>query len=180
MNESQFQELGMNNLTPDQASGLLALLVANQPSFTCNKHYPESQKDELKHVHLYVESESDRSAELAGRLRTQLSAIRDVSLVYSDRDADFVVSVIAMPPHDTGGRQIGYAASVVLTQPCVYISHSGQNKGGQITRLFADHYLNVGPTQDEVASTIANTLDARAFDDIRRYHAAQLSTYENK
>jgi hypothetical protein len=55
VNESQFQEFGMSKLTADEASRLFAHFIANQPSFTCYKLYPESQKDELTHVHLYVD-----------------------------------------------------------------------------------------------------------------------------
>jgi hypothetical protein len=85
-NETQFHDMGIDKLSPDQATNLLLNIINARPSFSCYKFYPITQKEELKHVHLYVESASDKSAEFVGRLRIHLS-IHDVSLVYSDESS---------------------------------------------------------------------------------------------
>jgi hypothetical protein len=171
--------MGIDKLTPDQAASLFGQFIAARPSFSCYKLYPESRKEELKHVHLYVENGSSESAEFVGRLRIQLSAIHDVSLVYSDEDADYIVSVLAMPTH-VGNREAGYVASAVVLQPCIYKATTGFDKGEQPTRKIVDHYINVGPDEDRVASVITNNLNAQDFDDIRRSHASTLKYYESK
>jgi hypothetical protein len=171
--------MGIDKLSPDQATNLLLNITTARPSFSCYKFYPITQKEELKHVHLYVESASDKSAEFVGRLRIHLSAIHDVSLVYSDEDADYVVSVLAMPTH-MGAREAGYVASTVVLQPCVFRASTGIDKGEQIARKIVEHYVNVGPEEDGLASIITNDLNAQDFDEIRRAHASTLKYFENR
>jgi hypothetical protein len=179
INETQFHEMGIDKLNPQQAANLLLNIINVRPSFSCYKFYPITQKEELKHVHLYVESASDKSAEFVGRLRIHLSAIHDVSLVYSDEDADYIVGVLAMPIH-VGQRETGYVASTVVLQPCIYRASTGLDKGEQIARKIVEHYVNTGPDEDGLASAITNDLNGQDFDEIRRAHASTLKYYENR
>ena len=90
--ETDFHTLGFDTQSKEQATQILAYLAANRPHLTCSKFY--KAKDEVKRVHVFVEAQSslsNTSKEFIGQLRSRLSAIHDVSLVYSDSDADIAI-----------------------------------------------------------------------------------------
>jgi len=172
-----FRDAGLHSLTPQQATSLFNLIYNARPNLTCDKLYPQKEKDELNYVHLHV-SGSDQASEFVGRLRGKLGSIRDVKLVPSDDDADMIISVLAFAD-EIGSRQVGYIASVIVLLPCTYTVPSGLGKGTDTFRRMSDHLLQTNPSEDDLAAAIANQLDARSFDDRRNQHKTLLKFYNN-
>jgi hypothetical protein len=179
MDQEEFHQLGLDKLSAIEGTKLGNYFITNRPAFSCSKYYPATQKEELKHIHLYIESGSAASAEFTGNLRARFSGIHDAALVYSDDDADLIIIVLAMPSI-VSGREVGYLASAVIMLPCTYRSPAGYDRGTIISRRFEDHYIQIGPSRDEIAAAIANTVNVRDFDEVRRDHAATLKLYENR
>jgi hypothetical protein len=173
----EFHTLGLDKLAAADAENLLSYLVLNRPSLSCVKWYPASKKDELKFIHLYVEAGNTNSTELAGNLRSKFSALKDISLVYSDQDADYIVSVLGLASH-VNGREVGYFVSTTVNEPCTYNAPKGYDQGDTIIRKAVASYVDSGPTQNDIANSIADTVYGRDFDEIRRKHAKQLKSYE--
>lgn len=173
INQSQFHDLGFDKMSADDGDRVAMFLLVNRPTFSCERWYNQAEKAELKSVYLFVESGSDNSAQFVGNLRSKLSAIQDVQLVYTDEDSDLILSVLGMTPH-MNGRDLGFAVSTVLAVPCFYNAPSGYDKGSKTTRKYVDHYLNLGPSLDELAKTLADSLNASSLDTVRRSHANQL------
>ena len=149
--------------------------VSNRPTFNCNNFYKD--KDELKGVHLFVEghpSASLTAQEFVGQLRSKLSAIRDVSLVYSYSDADIVVRALAFPTESETNRPLGYTASLVVLMPCIFKSAGGWDKGETTVLRMDDHELFTGSSEENVLSRASSTLDVNDFDDVRKDHASSL------
>jgi hypothetical protein len=178
--ESDFHQLGLDKLPSEEAERLAIYLLINRPSFSCQRYYPSTKKDELNRVHLYVEAGDESSATFVGNLRSKFAAISDVQLVYSDEDADLIVSVLAGENHLTTGHTTGFTATSVVAVPCVYNSPSGYDSGARTTRKYVDHYLNSGPDADTIAKTLVNTMSVSMLDPIRRDHASTLKQYEAK
>src|SRR5258706_5801515 len=94
--EADFQTLGFDSQSKQQANKIFSYLMTNRPSFACQKSYKD--KDELKRVHVFVErnlNSSMQAQEFIRQLRSKLSAIHDVTLVYANSDADIVVRGLA-------------------------------------------------------------------------------------
>ena len=124
-------------------------------------------------MHVSVQG-SEKNAEFIGQLRSRFSAIHDVSLVYSDSDADVVVKALGFVNENQNNRPTGYTASVVVLSPCTFKSPSGYDKGETTVRQLMDHELFTGPSEEDVLSRVSSTLDVRDFDDVRKEHAASL------
>jgi hypothetical protein len=153
--------------------------MTNRPTFTCGKYYKDA--DELKRVHVFVESGSVtsegsggsmRTQEFIGQLRYRLSAIHDVSLVYSEPDADIIIKALTVPIE--GGNVTGFTASLVLFTPCTFRSPRGYDRGEQTVLQLSDHLLLSGPTEENILSRVSSTIDVGDFDDIRKQHASSL------
>ncbi len=174
--ETDFHTLGFDTQSKEQATQIFTYLAANRPHLTCSKFYKD--KDELKRVHVFVEADSSGSSitsqEFVGQLRSRLSAIHDVSLVYSDSDADIIVKTIAFPTLSESGRQIGFTASIVGLTLCTFKSMSGYDKGEITIRELTTHKLLTGPSEEDILSRASSSLDVGDFDDIRKEHANSL------
>jgi hypothetical protein len=172
-----FRNAGLHSLTPEQATRLFNLIYNGRPSLICDKFYPQKEKDELNYLHLHV-SGPDQASEFVGRLRGKLGAIRDVKLVPSDEDADMIIGILAFAD-EVGARQVGYIASANVLLPCTYTVPNGLGKSTDTFRRLSGHFLQTNPSEDELAATIANQLDAQSFDDIRNQHKNLLKFYNN-
>lgn len=178
--EADFRTLGFDTQGKEQADKIFSYLATNRPNFTCQKYYKD--KDELKHVHVFVEGNpngSSNAQEFVGQVRSKLSSIHDVSLVYSNSDADIVVRALALPNQSETNRPFGYTASVVVLIPCTFKSIGGWDKGETTVLRMDDHELILGPTEENVLSRISSTLDVNDFDDVRKEHAASLKLRTN-
>jgi hypothetical protein len=178
--EADFRTLGFDAQSKEQATKIFSYLAANRPNFTCQKYYKD--KDELKRVHVFVESAPSASViaqEFVGQLRSKFSTIHDVSLVYSHADADVVVRALAYPNQTESNRPLGYIASVVVLTPCTFKSVSGWDKGEMTVLRMEDHELVSGGSEENVLSRLSSTLDVSDFDDVRKDHAATLKLLPN-
>ena len=173
--ESDFRTLGFDAQSKEQAGKIFSYLATNRPNLTCQKFYTD--KDELKHVHVFVDGSSS-NAEFVGQLRSHLSTIRDVSLVYSDTDADVSVKALGLT-NEVGNRTTGYTASVVVLIPCTFKSASGWDKGETTVHRLMDYELFTDSSEEKVLSTVSSTLDVKDFDDVRKEHAATLKLRTN-
>lgn len=172
-----FGKAGLGSLTPEQATTLFNLIYSGRPSLVCDKSYTQKEKEELSYLHLHV-SGPDQASEFVGRLRGKLGSIRDVRLVPSDEDADIIISVLGFAD-EVGSRQVGYIASVNVLLPCTYTVPNGLWKRIDKFRKMSDHFLQTNPNEDELATAIANQLDAQSFDDTRNQHKNLLKFYNN-
>jgi len=171
--EADFRTLGIDAQSKEKAVQIFTYLAANRPNFRCEHYYKD--EEELKRVHVFVESSSEGPQEFVGQLRSRLSAIHDVSLVYSDEDADIIVKALGFANENEITRQTtGYTTSVVVLRPCTFRSPSGYDKGEQTIRELAHHQLLTGPREEDVLSRVSSTLDVSALDDIRKQHATNL------
>lgn len=178
---SDFQTLGIDTKSKEQATEIFNYLMTNRPAFICGKYYKDA--DELKRVHVFVESGpttdgegsggSMRTQEFIGQLRSRLSAIHDVSLVYSEPDADIVIKTLTVPI-ERGDVPTGFITSLVLFEPCTFKSPSGYDKGEQTILKLSDHLLLSGPTEENVLSRASSMIDVSDLDDIRKEHASIL------
>lgn len=176
INEQDFQNAGLQNLTPEQASSLFLIISNGHPNLTCERFYNQTEQDELRYVHLYVTGSAEDS-EFVGRLRGKLSAIRDVKIVPSEDDADLVVNSLSFS-NFIAGRQTGFTASLVVTYPCVYKVPAGLGQRTEKLERVLDHYLRTSADEDNLATQVSNQLDARDFDDTRSSHSALLKYYQ--
>jgi hypothetical protein len=167
--ETEFKAAGLGRLSAQEATNLLSTISSHRPMLTCGPSYGPKETDEYHYVHLYV-SGSDADAEFVGLLRGKLSAIRDVRMVASDDEADLGVSILTIP-NESDSHKFGITASTNIYEPCVYQVNGGLGNGTSKIYKLVDAIINTGPDEDSIASRIANTLDARDFDEIRQNHA---------
>lgn len=118
-----------------------------------------------------MEAASDNANDFVGQLRSRLGSTQDVRLVYSDADADLIVSVLASRDTSTDGRELGYHASVVIDTPCAYSYSLAGDKKADTLRKSVDHLIELGPDMNTVLSSVAAALDVGDFDQIRREHS---------
>jgi hypothetical protein len=171
--EADFRTLGIDAQSKERANQIFSYLMTNRSNFSCEHYY--KNKEELKRVHVFVESSSEGPQEFVGQLRSRLSAIHDVSLVYSDEDADIIVKALGFANENESTRQTtGYTASVVVLTPCTFRSPGGYDKGEQTVRVLVGHQVSTGPSEENVLSRVSSTLDVSDLDSVRKQHAARL------
>jgi hypothetical protein len=175
--EREFDDAGLQSLSPLQASKLWASIVAHRPNLTCGVSYGPNETQEYQYVHLYV-SGPDSDAEFVGRLRGKLAAIRDVKMIPSEEAADLVITVLTVP-NEVGSTKVGITVATNVYEPCVYEIKGGLADGTARFKKLIDGMINAGGDEDGVASRVANSLEARDFDQTRKDHA-QIIKYLQK
>ena len=174
--ETEFNEAGLNHLTTLQSKTLSATLLKHRPTFSCGPSFGPKELDEYHYVHLHV-SGPDSDAAFVGLLRSKLAAIRDVRMVPSDENADLSVTVLTVK-NEVGAREIGLTVSTGIYESCVYQPNGWLGNGSTQFKRLIDALLNAGNTDDAVATRIANTVEAREFDDVRTNHAQILKVLQ--
>jgi hypothetical protein len=169
----QFHTLGYDTLSQEQGKAIGFWFMTNRPILTCGKSYDSEDKEGPKYVHPFIEAANTDATAFVGELRSRIAATRDVRLVYSDTDADLIVSVLAMST-TIGGRQSGYVAAVTVLTPCIYSVPSGMGAGTSRFRRFTDGFVDTGPDAASVLSQVASTLDVSDFDPVRAEHSSML------
>jgi hypothetical protein len=91
----------------------------------------------------------------------------------SNNDADLVINLLEVS-NEVTSRRIGITVATNVTEPCVYQVNGGLQDGPERFQKLLDATVATGGDDDEVATRIANSLEARDFDDIRQSHASIL------
>jgi len=176
--DAEFKAAGLERLSSQEAANLWSTIYSHRPVLTCGPTFSEKEKDEYRYVHLHV-SGADSDAGFVGLLRGKLSAIKDAKMVPTDEDADLGVSVLTVS-NQTDSHKFGITVSTNIYEPCVFEVRGGMASGATKFGKFLDQLINAGADQDGVASGIANTLDARDFDQIRQNHSEILKYVEKE
>ena len=125
--QEHFFELGLYKLTKQQFVSLLKLPVAqeaseaarareNAPTYTCAT--TSLQRSSFDKVMVFFEFNDDGPSDFISGLRQKVRSIPDVQIVFSEKDSDVIVSVLASRMKLVDGTDIGYAASVVYAESC--------------------------------------------------------------
>jgi hypothetical protein len=175
--EEEFNEAGLGQLTKTQGTKLWLAVYQHRPNMSCGVTFADKEVNEYHFVHIHVTG-TDSDAEFVGRLRGKLSAIRDVKLVSTDEDADLGVSVLTVS-NEVGSARVGITVATTIYQPCEYTVKGGFGDGIQKIKVMLDNFINAAAKSEDAATSIADTLDARDFEDTRRNHA-QLLKYLQK
>jgi hypothetical protein len=119
-------------------------------------------------VRVYV-SANGKATQIISGVRERLRAMNGVEVVYTDKEADLTVSLVAMNVETVGGYQSGQAVSVDVTQPCALL------EGGNVTASYdvsRDQFLEVGSNISSLVDDIASTIDTNDLDRQRKLNAS--------
>jgi hypothetical protein len=174
--QERFAELGLYKLTKQQFRSLLGILieqeaseaaraVQNAPSYTCERI--DSQKSAFDKVMVFLEFNDDGPPDFISGLRQKLRSISDVQIVFSEKESDVIVSVLASRTKLEDGRDTGYDASVVYSQSCRE-RYLNQDDGYSFRKLLGYFNYESGMDVRVIIEDVGAKLDTRAFESARK------------
>jgi hypothetical protein len=91
-----------------------------------------------------------------------------VQIVYEQRDADLIISIVAFENQTESNRPLGYIASVTTGMPCV--SKLGNNES--VFEMKSNHFLQAsGKDAKVLVDGIVSLMDSQDLESIRKSHA---------
>lgn len=185
MTRDQFSKMALGKLTKDEFAALLVWIEgsrsqaevkakASQLTHSCGRTGTDAAA--FQKVKLDVEISDKTPSELASGIRQRLRGISDVELVYSESEADIVVSILGFEDKTDSGRPLGYTVSVVTSEPCEWrvATYSGR------MRTVQNHFLETSPNSEKTIEYTVTTLDAKDIEEMRKRNATWRQLYEKK
>jgi hypothetical protein len=121
-------------------------------------------------VNLFIDEAEHNNSEVISGLRQRLRAIPDVEIVYTQKDADLTMTVIAQENRLTNDRNVGYLLTIALTTPCREWFGADEANASKYGKYVA-HLFFTGGSVAEVAEPAAGTVDAKYIEQERKSHA---------
>jgi len=183
ISQDKFAAMGLSKLTV--AESLEVFMWA----FTRENNAKEEGRDEVKssqlrqvcgrriedqavadRVNLFIDEAEHTNSEVVSGLRQRLRAIPDVQIVYTEKDSDLSLTVIAAENRLTNDRNVGYILTIALMTPCREWFGADEAKASEYGRHVA-HLLFTGASVAEVVDPAAGKLDAKYVEEQRKSHA---------
>ena len=191
MSYEQFQFMGLSKLTQDEyykflswasersnqvrVEGMAAGRKAQEsidaifPTYSCG---PSLDETTASKVRVFIQDPGDNPAELMSEFRQKLRNIPDVQIVFSEKEADLVLSLIGYEMH-MGGRAAGYAVSLIVSTPCT--SRSSANEFP--FSIGENHLLETGSEVKPLVDDLVASVDAKNIESVRKDHADLLKAW---
>jgi hypothetical protein len=181
ISRDDFNAIGMSKLTTDEAANLLVWVngrevlakskgkqegTAMMSTYSCGR----SIEDEVAHpsANLFLEFSEHTPAEIQSGLRQKLRGITDVQIVYDEKDADLVISLIGFEDRTERTNQItGYTVAVATFTPCRW--KVGSSEG--IFEMHQNHYLQTAGYVPQLIDGVSASFDSKDIESIRKEHA---------
>ncbi len=143
MSKSQFESMGLRKLTAEEFAQLFLWAYesrskaivgarATELTYTCGRSDRPADPAAYQKVKVYLDMGEKTPSELASGIRQRVRGMSDVEIVYTESDADIVLSVLAYQNESKAGYQLGYTVSIVSAEPCEW--RLGESKGRMRSR----------------------------------------------
>jgi hypothetical protein len=181
ISHENFNAIGMSKLTTDEAANLLVWVngrealaetkgkqegTATVSTYSCGRSF----EDEVAHpsVNLFLEFSEHTPAEIQSGLRQKLRSISDVQIVYDEKDADRVISLLGLEDRTERTNQLtGYTVSVATYTSCRWKLGSSQGD----FEMHQNHFLETGPSVAQLVEGVSANLDSKDIESMRKEHA---------
>jgi hypothetical protein len=181
ISRENFNAIGMSKLTTDETANLLVWVngrevlaetkgkqegTATVSTYSCGRSF----EDEVAHpsANILLRMPDATPAEIQSGLRQKLRTFSDVQIVYDEKDADLIVSVLGLESRGNVNRYLlGYAVSVATFTPCIWKALGSQG----VFEKYQNHYLQIAPDVPQLVNSIAASLDSDDIESIRKEHA---------
>ena len=181
ISRDDFKSMGMSKLTQDEAGYLMVWSYKREQqaetkgkqeatttvsSYTCGRSFD----DEVAHpsVHLFLEFSEHTPAEIQSGLRQKLRSFSDVQIVYDEKDADRVVSLLGLEDRTERTNQLtGYIVSVATFTACRW--KLGSSEG--VFEMHQNHFLQTAAYVPQLVDAVSANLDSTDIESMRKEHA---------
>jgi hypothetical protein len=181
ISREDFNAIGMSKLTVDETANLLVWVNgrevlaetkgkqegrATASTYSCGRSF----EDEVAHpsVYLFLEFSEHTPAEIQSGLRQKIRSFSDVQIVYDEKDADIVISLLGLEDRTERTNQLtGYTASVATYTSCHW--KLGSSEG--VFEMHKNHFLETGPSVAQLVEGVSANLDSSDIESIRKEHA---------
>lgn len=180
LTEAEFRSAGLYKLTPQEFLKLVDAMAIHQSAAATNAVKYQTQykcgpfTPDLDRVKIYISTSDKTPSEVASGIRQRLRAMPDVTIVYSETDADLGLEIVGMADELVSGRISGYTAAVFTYDGCE--ATLGDTKWpAQMQRNLR---LQATGTTNELIESIVTTIDTNDIESVRKTHATikKLST----
>jgi hypothetical protein len=100
-----------------------------------------------------------------------------VQIVFSEKESDVIVSVLASRTELVDGRDTGYDASVVYSQSCRE-RYLNQDNGYSFRKLLGHFSYESGTDVRVIIEDVGTKLDTRAFESVRELNVIRKKNAE--
>lgn len=191
ISKNQFASMGLSKVTNDEYLEIISWAVdretklsaesaatarAQSLTFSCGRDV--KQADEYDKVNLYLDIAKDAPSEFASQIRQNFRAMKDVQVVFSPKEADLNILILAFEVTTVPGNNVtGYAVSATITDPC--ISKYG-TKQSDFERYDNNHLMTSGTNVSGLAERLVSSIDANEIEAQRQSNAAFKKLMQSK
>ena len=115
-----------------------------------------------------MEAGQGNDAEIVSGVRERLRNMSDIQVVYSQDEADLLLSLLALQAQSISGHPLGYNVAVVTSRAC----ESRFGDSGYPFKMHEGAYLISGANVHEAVELVVSNLDANDLEDARKTRAA--------